>query len=53
MEILVVFRDRKLIALETLLKRAISHLTLNSDKCLLNAIKVITVINTIQLPTLM
>lgn len=53
MEILVFFRDRKLIALETLLKRAISHLTLNSDKCLLNAIKVITVINTIQLPALM
>lgn len=53
MEILVPFHDRKLIALEMLLKWAVSHLTLNSDKCLLNAIKVITVINTIQLPTLL
>lgn len=53
MEILVAFHDRKLIALEMLLKRAVSHLTLHSDKCLLNVIKVITVINTIQLPTLL
>lgn len=43
-----VFHDRKLIALEMLLKRAVCHPTLNSDKCLLNAIKVITVMNTLH-----
>lgn len=47
------FHDKKLIALEMLLKTAISLLTLNLDKRLLNAIKVITVINTIQLPALL
>lgn len=45
--------DRRLMALEMLFKRAVLHLTLNGDKCLLNAIKVITVINTTQLPALL
>lgn len=52
-DISMAFHDKKLIALEMPLKTAISLLTLNLGKCLLNAIKVITVINTIQLPALL